>query len=91
MTLSSMGVADWLNDIRASLNGVGGGEVPSLRQDDEGCQGETSEQGSDGALDSDNDETENDSTPDEKNTNMEPDDADNDKEMNEGKDVSEGC
>ena len=42
-------------------------------------------------LDLDNDDTENDSTPDGKNTNMEPDDADNDKEMNEGKDVSEGC
>ena len=91
MTLSSMGVSDWLNDIRARLNGADDGEVLSLRQDNDGRRGENSEQGSDGALDSDNDETENDSTPDEKNTNMELDDADNGKEMNEGKDVSEGC
>ena len=90
MTLSSMGVSDWLNDIRARLDGAGEGEVPSLRQDNEGRRGEISEQGSDGVLDSDNDDTENESTPDEKNKNMELDDADNDKEMDEGKDVSKG-
>ena len=91
MTLSSMGVSDWLNDIRARLDGVGGGEVPSLRQDNEGRRGEISEQGSDGVLDSDNDETENNSAPDEKNKSMELDDADKDKETTEGIDGSEGC
>ena len=95
MTLSSMGVSDWLNDIRARLDEAGDGEVLSLRQDNEGRRSENSKLGSEGVLDSDIDndidETENNSAPNEKNKSMELDDADKDKETTEGKDGSEGC